>query len=493
MSRTVTPKPCSPFFTLALVLSVILAFSIVSPAQVALNEISKDPFTNIGPQHATEVEPDTFSFGKTIVTAFQQGRFNLNGGCSDIGWATSLDGGMTWQSGSLPGLTKNLGGGKFLRVSDPAVAFDAAHSTWMIASLPLQASGSHTAMLMSRSTDGITWNNPVNVTVPVENSDKTWVACDNNSGSPFFGHCYAEWDDNFAGDVIFLNTSTDGGMTWGPNTQPAGGPTGLGGNPMAQPNGTVIVPTSDAFASSLLAYTSADGGNTWSSTVTIAVPNTHANSGGLRDLNLPGAAIDAAGKVFVAWHDCSFRSGCPSNDIVFSTSTNGKTWSKALRVPIDPTTSTVDHFIPGIEIEPGTSGSTAHIGLTYYFYPVSNCTVTTCQLMEGYVSSPDGGTTWTAPITLAGPMSLKSLPATSLGPMVGDYQSLSFAGGTAHPVFALANPRSSGKFDEAMYSPVSGLTDGIAIYPAGQDKPVPNAHSDHPPLTTPIKDNDDED
>ena len=90
-------------------------------------------------------------------------------------------------------------------------------------------------------------------------------------------------------------------------------------------------------------------------------------------------------------------------------------------------------------------------------------------------------------------MSLKSLPATSQGPMVGDYQSLSFAGGTAHPVFALANPRSSGKFDEAMYSPVSGLTDGIAIYPAGQDKPVPNAHSDHPRLTTPVKDNDDED
>lgn len=493
MPSTSLPQSWSQVWkTSVCILFAVLAVCCFAGAQVTLNEISKDPFTNIGPQHATEVEPDSFSVGSTIVTAFQQGRFVNNGGCSDIGFATSLDGGATWTSGSLPGLTKNLGGGKFARVSDPAVAFDAAHAIWMIASLPLQASGSHTAMLMSRSTDGINWNNPVNVTPAVENSDKTWVACDNNSGSPFFGHCYAEWDDNFAGDVIFLNTSTDGGQTWGPSKQPAGGPTGLGGLPMAQPNGTVIVPTSDAFASSLLAYTSSDGGNTWSSTVTITIPSTHLNSGGLRDLNLPAAAIDAAGKVFVAWHDCRFRAGCPANDIVFSTSSDGKRWSSPVRVPIDPTTSTVDHFIPGIEIEPGTSGSTAHIGVTYYFYPQTNCTVSTCQLMEGYVSSADGGTTWTAPTTLAGPMSLKSIAQTNLGPMVGDYQSLSFASGTAHPVFALANPKTAGHFDEAMYSPVNGLVDGLALYTAGLDKPVPNAHSDHPPRTVPIKDNDEQ-
>jgi len=40
-----------------------------------------------------------------------------------------------------------------------------------------------------------------------------------------------------------------------------------------------------------------------------------------------------------------------------------------------------------------------------------------------------------------------------------------------------------------MYSPVNGLVDGLALYRAGEDKPVPNAHSDHLPLTVPIKDN----
>src|SRR5215467_1566142 len=68
-------------------------------------EISTDPFDNPGSQHMTEVEPHVFSFGSTVVAAFQQGRY-FGGGCSYIGFATSLDNGGTWQHGSLPGLTR---------------------------------------------------------------------------------------------------------------------------------------------------------------------------------------------------------------------------------------------------------------------------------------------------------------------------------------------------------------------------------------------------
>jgi BNR repeat-like domain len=467
----------------------LIAFGTSVQAQVQLNQISVDPFTNPSSQHATEVELDTFSFGSTVVAAFQQGRFDTGGGSSDNGWATSLDGGVTWTHGSLPGLTKVEGTGPYDRVSDPAVAFDAAHGVWMIASLPILNSGApHTAMAISRSTDGgLTWNNPVNVTPNVENSDKTWVACDNNTTSPFFGHCYAEWDDNLAGDVIFLNTSTDGGLTWGPSKQPAGGPTGLGGMPMAKPNGTVIVPSSDAFLTSIIAYGSSNGGNSWSAAVTVAFPTTHGIAGGLRDLNLPSSAMDAGGRAFVVWHDCSFRTNCSSNDIVISSSHDGKTWSPAKRIPIDAVTSTVDHFIPAIEVEPGTSGTTAHVGLTYYFYPQANCTVSTCKLMEGFISSPDGGRTWSAATTLAGPMKLTWLPTTSQGLMVGDFQSLSFAGSGFHPVFAVAKPKVGNVLDEAMYSPVSGLVEGPARSSSDGEKPVPNAHSDHPPRTAPVR------
>jgi hypothetical protein len=468
---------------------VLTFFVATTQAQVALNQISSDPFTNNDSQHATQVEPDTFAFGSTIVATFQQGRFDQGGGSSDNGWATSLDGGVTWQHGSLPGLTKIEGTGPYDRVSDPAVAFDAAHGVWMIASLPILTSGAaHTAMAVSRSVDGgLTWQKPVNVTPDVENSDKTWIACDNNATSPFFGHCYAEWDDNFAGDVIFLSTSTDGGLSWGPAKQPAGGPIGLGGMPLAKPNGTVVVPGADAFLSSFIAYGSRDGGNSWSSAATIANPITHAIAGGLRDLNLPSAAMDAAGRTFVVWHDCRFRTNCSSNDIVVSVSSNGRTWSPPRRIPIDPVGSTVDHFLPAIDIEPGTSGTTAHIGVTYYFYPRANCTISTCRLMEGFISSSDGGKTWTAPTTLAGPMSLTWLPNTSQGLMVGDYQSLSFVNGAFQPVFAVASSKVGNTFNEAMFTPVTGLEEGPALYSGEGDRPVPNAQSDHPPRLTSVR------
>ena len=64
-------------------------------ASVPLTQVSADPFTNSESQHATEVEPDTFASGSTVLATFQVGRF-FNGGASDIGWARSSDGGATW-------------------------------------------------------------------------------------------------------------------------------------------------------------------------------------------------------------------------------------------------------------------------------------------------------------------------------------------------------------------------------------------------------------
>ena len=73
-------------------------------------------------------------------------------------------------------------------------------------------------------------------------------------------------------------------------------------------------------------------------------------------------------------------------------------------------TSGADHFLPGLDVEPGTSGADAHLALPYYFYPGTNCDETTCQLDVGFVSSPDGGSTWTQPVQIAGPYKLTSLP-----------------------------------------------------------------------------------
>jgi hypothetical protein len=69
-----------------------------SQAGVALTQVSSDPYTDTQAQHATEVEPDIFSHGSTILSAFQVGRVS-SGGSSNIGWSLSTDGGSTWTHG----------------------------------------------------------------------------------------------------------------------------------------------------------------------------------------------------------------------------------------------------------------------------------------------------------------------------------------------------------------------------------------------------------
>jgi hypothetical protein len=463
--NTSCTRICTALITALLALSCFVS---LSQAQLALRKISVDKFTNQSSQHKSEVEPDTYAWGSTIVSAFQVARISSGGG-ADIGFATSIDAGATWTMGYLPGLTKNYKNGPFSAASDASVAFDAKHGQWLISALPL---GNAADVSVSRSTDGIHWGRPI----PVDRSggdDKNWIVCDNTSTSPFYGNCYSEWDN----PTIFMSTSSDGGQTWGSAKMTGDRAAGSGGQPLVQPNGTVVVPI--AGGNGLIAFTSTDGGATWSRTSSISNVNEHGEQGGLRSAGLPGAEIDASGKIYVVWSDCRFRTNCNTNDLVLSTSSDGKTWTAPARIPIDATSSTVDHFIPGLGVDPNTSGATAHLALTYYYYPVSACG-NSCQLDVGFVTSDDGGNTWTAGQQLAGPMQLTWLPDTFSGVMVADYLSTSFVNGNAFGAFVIANAPTGGVLDQAVYTTMTPLAAPLDAprFSAHADRPVPNAKGD---------------
>jgi hypothetical protein len=157
-----------------------------------------------------------------------------------------------------------------------------------------------------------------------------------------------------------------------------------------------------------------------------------------------------------------------------STSTNGQSWSPVVRIPIDAMNSGVDHFLPGIGVEPGTGGATAHLGLIYYYYPVANCSPNTCQLTVGYIESFDGGASWTTAVKVAGPMLNTWLPLTTQGYMVGDYTSNSFVGGLAFPVFMVAQSGTCqmGQITSCRVPsivPATGLAGGAGRVPVGDD------------------------
>jgi hypothetical protein len=269
--------------------------------------------------------------------------------------------------------------------------------------------------------------------------DKTWIACDVWPQSQYYGNCYSQWDDVSLGNEMMMSTSTDGGLTWSaPQSPPV--PSGLGGQPVVLPNGTVVVPYSLNF-SGIGAFRSTNGGQSWTTAVTVSNTVTHGVVD-MRDPPLPSAEVDAAGRVYLVWHDCRFRTSCASNDIVMTTSTDGVTWTPVVRIPIDPVNSTVDHFLPGIGADRANPG---HLGLGYYYYPVSNCG-SNCQLTYGFVSSLDGGASWSAPQQVTAPMHPTWLPfTTGWGRMVGDYTSTSFtADGKAVTVYSVAKRPTNG-------------------------------------------------
>ncbi len=468
----------------AAILGILVVFALASfaTAQIPLTQISNDPFTNTTSQHETEVEPASYAFGNTIVSTFQEGRFS-DGGASDIGFATSTNGGRSWTHGNLPGITSIEGTGTYDRVSDTSVTYNQKYQVWLAETLALSDSGGvhGAAVLVNSSTDGVTWANPVSVSIVEAGGyyDKPWIGCDNTSTSKYYGNCYVEFDDFSQGDLLEMSTSTDGGKTWSTKKTTAGSAFGTGGNPMVQPNGTVIVTAGDQFLSSVLAFTSTNGGASWSAPVTIAFISEHAVAGGMRALPLPNGQMDASGKAYVMWADCSFRSGCSANDIVYSSSTNGTTWSAVTRVPIDAVTSGIDHFTPGFGIKPGTSGSTAEFAVTYNFLQAANCS-SSCELGVGIVTSTNGGATWGPARTLSKNMNPTWLPSTTSGQMAGDYLTVSFPSAEARVVFAEAKANVGSALNVPMETNQHHISAAAADEPqfsSANDKPVPNVHS----------------
>ncbi|HYX77613.1 MAG TPA: hypothetical protein VE757_10590 [Gaiellaceae bacterium] len=181
--------------------------------ETVTRETSRDPFTNTESQHKTEVEPDSAAFGSTVVAVFQVGRV-FDGGARTIGYALSHDSGRTWVRGFLGGLDP--------RASDPVVAYDRRHATWLAASLVFGTNFS--SVKVNRSADGRHWNAPVTaVQTTGFGQDKEWVACDDWPASPHFGTCYLSYSATLSNQVV-VQTSTDGGLSWSAATTAPGFP-----------------------------------------------------------------------------------------------------------------------------------------------------------------------------------------------------------------------------------------------------------------------------
>jgi hypothetical protein len=449
------------------VVNADLGDSVAADCDVLSRQISTDTLTGGDGQHATEVEPDSFAFGGTMVTVFQVGRVE-DGGATAIGVATTRDAGRHWRSGLLPGMTTlSPHPGTDPRASDPTVGFDAVHGVWLAAALGIASSGFQ--IVVSRSPDGIAWNQPIAVRAGASGSlDKEWVACDNWPASPNRGHCYLSYLDVSTG-LIVTQTSTDGGVTWSAPVTTSGPPraraSANGAQPLPRPDGSLVVVYAVGAAeddeeeggdgyrtqaqADVLASTSSDGGASFGPSVEVSSLLVSPTPG-LRAPPLPSADVADDGRLFVAWEDCRFDASCSRDRIVFSTSADGQVWTPP--APVGPDTPSADQFVPGLAVGPGPGGRGRVLAAAYYSMPHGCASRASCPGVDvWYTASSDDGRTWRAPRRLdAQPMRLDWLPRTSGGRFFGDYISTSFVEGKAIPVYSLAVTPFGGKLRQAI-------------------------------------------
>ena len=225
-------------------------------------------------------------------------------------------------------------------------------------------------------------------------------------------------------------------------------------------------------------------------TVTITTVGT-SGAGGTGVTFTPALASAHAQGVFVTVNGVPSTSTAAPNDIAMAVmpgptdATPAPSFGSPSRVAIEAdngaSTNTVDHFIPAIAADPSTSGGGAHLALFYYSYPIASCAFITgapldntqgaqCAPEFHYVSSTNGGTSWSATQTLASMQSLAVLPRTGpIGttgngnPDLGLYSSAAVIpfgplAGKAISVFDYG--LAANHLDESMYVPTHGLAIG---------------------------------
>ena len=429
---------------------------VADDCEVVTRQLSRDPFTGVG-QHETQVEPDSASFGSTIVAVFQSGRI-FAGGAEGTGWATSVDAGRTWRRGFLERVDD--------RASDPVVAYDRLHRTWLIATLGVAATGggesSH--LLVSRSADGLAVSRPAPAADdPAEDYDKEWLACDTWTSSPFYGRCYLVYLDG----CNPARSAHDGRATAAARGRGPVARTGSRRRTTPRERGVPRRPARrrrpvffsvygsiEPAVDSIQLGRSLDGGATFEMSRRVASLFTE-DIAGVRAPPFVSADVDAGGTVYATWADCRFSAECTANSIVLARSRDGVSWTQPRSVSrLGPAETAVDRFVPALAVDPPTPCPGPKPGGRRLLGDA----VARLRGMPGRGRAPrsgraTGGRTWRAPVRLnAESIPLGWVADTGLGRMLADYVSMSYVGGRPVAVLSLATEPVAGELRQSIYA-----------------------------------------
>src|SRR3989442_6605033 len=364
-------------------------------------QIARDPSGQREVLLNAEVEPwvDVNPTNPNNIVAFwQQDRWS-DGGSRGLVAGVSMNGGTSWTSVAIPGITL-CSGGTFERASDPWLSF-APNGTVHQISLALDidppanrpGGNGRNALLTSPSTNGgLTWSAPITI-IQDENprflNDKESITADPTDSN----FVYAVWDrlksstgniinpERVPGDLSFkgaamFSRTTDGGVTWeAPRVlyDPGAISQTIGNQVVVTPEGTLV-----AFFDEILGASNRAGAGPFNLALKRSFDKgvTFLPNGapirtnkllpvGVVTPDLQRAVRDAAilfdvgvdstnGNLYAVWQDARF-SGFRFDEIAFSMSTDGGlTWSaptKVNRTPVNTTNPLRQQaFIPSVAV-----------------------------------------------------------------------------------------------------------------------------------------------
>jgi hypothetical protein len=319
-----------------------------------------------------------------VVGTWQQDRWS-NGGARGLSVGVSFDGGMTWESVVVPGLTL-CSGGPWRRASDPWLSFAPNGDLYHIALVFDVGSRAANGMAVTRSIDGgLTWGDPVEL---VQNGfpffhDKQSITADPTDANAV----YAVWDrlDRIRdrGPAVFTRT-LDGGQSWDPIRtihDPGRFNQTVNNQIVVLPDGTILDFFTEIFGAgpqlgrSILSFrSSSDKGTTWSPAGGAAQVHDlypqNAVDPELGKIIRDGAylfdvAVDPRnGALYAVWQTGIFT-GFQIPSIAFTMSRDGGgTWSAPISVnaaPADLDPLERQAFLPSVH-----AAETGMVGISYY-------------------------------------------------------------------------------------------------------------------------------
>jgi hypothetical protein len=294
-----------------------------------------------------------------------------------VGAYVTHDGGATFTSGILPGLTL-AHGGPYQEAADPAIACSKTGDCYYAAiAFDYDAPPSSVAVVHSKN-GGVSWDPPSWVVADDDATvfhDKGWIAVDNSNG-PRRGTVYVTWsrfefapNGVYLASPIYVASSSDLGKTWTPPklVSIAANPSNQSSRPIVDRNGTLFVvyesfATGPSSPDQQLIQASTDGGKTFSAPVQVSAiiePPSPLPGALYRLDSTPGAAADpVTGTLHVAW--CDYRRGV-ADILVTSSIDKGKTWTPPRRANTDEPAYPVQNIFPAVAC-----GPTGVCGVAFY-------------------------------------------------------------------------------------------------------------------------------